>query len=253
MLCQREVTDGVEVLSVRGPVTPGDAEAMGAQLTAALALQPRAVLIDLTATTEMAPAALAAIECARQAARGWPRPALVVCCDSKERESGMAQLGLTVHPDRADGISHADDRSAAPRRRLRLPHALSSPAQAREQAREVALALDCDEVSDDLSLVVSELVTNAVRYAEPPVELEIEVTADEVVIAVDDGTPGRPAPRDAPVHAEGGRGLTMVDLISAETGVRPNPPGKTVWASLRRGAPVEANRAAESPAREPLA
>jgi hypothetical protein len=33
---------------------------------------------------------------------------------------------------------------------------------------------------------------------------------------------------------EGGRGLPLVDLLASETGVRPSPPGKTVWAALAR-------------------
>jgi anti-sigma regulatory factor (Ser/Thr protein kinase) len=109
-----------------------------------------------------------------------------------------------------------------------------SPARARALTSEVIAELHLESLHDDLVLVVSELVTNAVRYAQPPLELEIEAGEDTVTVAVGDGSPGRPVPREAPDDAEGGRGLSLIDLLAAETGVRPSPPGKTVWAALAR-------------------
>lgn len=89
-------------------------------------------------------------------------------------------------------------------------------------------------MSDDLALVVSELVTNAVRHAEPPLRLEVSTGEHRIVVAVADGCGQPPAPREADEEAEGGRGMALVDMLSAETGVREHPPGKTVWAALRR-------------------
>jgi hypothetical protein len=77
-------------------------------------------------------------------------------------------------------------------------------------------------------------VTNAVRYGNPPLDLEIETGEHTVTVAVGDGTPGRPVPGDVPEDSDGGRGLTLIDLLAAETGVRPSPPGKTVWAEFDR-------------------
>ena len=82
--------------------------------------------------------------------------------------------------------------------------------------------------------IVVEAVTNAVRHAAPPMHLEIQAGDDRVTVAVADGSPGLPVPRQATADAEGGRGLPMIDLLAAETGVRPSPPGKTVWAALAR-------------------
>ncbi len=234
MLVQREVTDGVEVLSVRGPVSDTDATALAALLDEAMRPQPRAVLVDLTEAGPMSLRAVEVLDGAHANARGWPRPALVVCCDSSEREQGFARLGLDVHLRRDEGLAHVDDRSSAPRYRIRLAHSATSPARARAEAAGVAARLHCCEVTDELSLVVSELVTNAVRHAAPPLDLEIEVSDDEVLVAVDDGSPGRPVVRPMSVDAEGGRGLQMVETLCTETGVRPHPPGKTVWAALRR-------------------
>ena len=94
--------------------------------------------------------------------------------------------------------------------------------------------MQLEPIEDELLLVVSELVTNAVTHADPPVRLELQAAPDRVTVAVADGSPGHPRPRNAADDAEGGRGLPMIDLLAAETGVRPNPPGKTVWAALTR-------------------
>ena len=108
------------------------------------------------------------------------------------------------------------------------------PSQARRAVAECASRLGLDEVVDDLLLVVSELVTNAVRHGAPPVRLEVLADDDVVRVTVGDGNPGLPQPRVVDDDAEGGRGMVLVEMLASEHGVRQQPPGKSVWASVAR-------------------
>ncbi len=252
MLVQREVIDAVEIVAIRGPVDEQDALALAGALADATRLQPRGVLVDLSDAGELSAGAFRVLESARRAAPGWPRPALLLCCDQQGRDSALGLLAGTVHRARSEGMAHVDDRSPAPRRRIELEHSSRSAAQARAAATEalkalsgaptrtayIDLTVDGATLVEEISLVVSELVTNAVRHADPPVVMEIQVGDDEVLVAVDDGSPGRPSGSHPPADAEGGRGLELVDKVSMETGIRPHPPGKTVWAALRRHPPL---------------
>ena len=236
---RHEVTDAVEVFGVQGPVTEADADNLRTVLLQAVLLQPRGVLVDLTHAGPLPPAAVAALDAVRRQASGWPRPSLVLCCDPGGALEALHGAGLgpslPVHRVRSEGFAHVDDRSSAPRRRFGVAHDQLSPSAARAAVADVAEALGITALSDDLALVVSELVTNAVRYAQPPLEVEIEATRDQVIVGVVDGSPGRPYAKLDSTDAEGGRGLRLVDLLATETGVRPQPPGKTMWAALARG------------------
>ena len=107
-------------------------------------------------------------------------------------------------------------------------------ARARHHVANALAKTEHAELVPDAELVVSELVTNAVRYGRPPVTLELEATADGVTAAVADGTPERPDRRNPDLDDESGRGLLLIDLLAADSGVRPVPPGKAVWAALPR-------------------
>lgn len=109
--------------------------------------------------------------------------------------------------------------------------------------RFVADALDRAglRATDEVLLVISELVTNAVLYGDDPVELHLEVDEGELHLEVLDGGGDPPvAPAGMPHgEAHGGRGLPLVASLSRAWGARLDPRGYTmVWADLR--APVVA-------------
>ena len=123
---------------------------------------------------------------------------------------------------------------AGQRHAVVVEHGPQGPGQARAAVDAWARAVGAERLRDDLTLIVSELVTNAVRYGAPPVS--VEVTSDDatVTVAVRDGAPGSPVARTPDPDAEGGRGLLLIDLLALEHGVSVDPPGKAVWAALSR-------------------
>lgn len=229
MLLRQEVRDGIEVLSVRGPVEQQDAGSLLSAVGRLLALEPRGVVLDLAQVTRLTPEAVTALGGLCDVPAGWPRPSLVVCLPP-----GAELRGLPVVPDLDAAVERVQERPERLHAEVEVEHSLRGPAQARAALAACAERLGLHDVCDDLSLVVSEMVTNAVRHAAPPVRLELDADEDAVLICVSDGSCQRPTPRDADAAAEGGRGLLLVDALCAEHGVRAQPPGKAVWARLRR-------------------
>jgi anti-sigma regulatory factor (Ser/Thr protein kinase) len=94
-----------------------------------------------------------------------------------------------------------------------------------------------ETVAMDAALIVSELVTNALRHGEGPTVLRATLTAAELQLSVTDS--GDDEPRVLPPDPDriGGLGLVVVATLSREWGVAPFPGGKTVWALVARPAP----------------
>jgi anti-sigma regulatory factor (Ser/Thr protein kinase) len=108
-----------------------------------------------------------------------------------------------------------------------------SVAQARGAAREFLRHADREELTADAAVVVSELVTNALRYAPGPIRLNLRWRAGLLQIEVHDTSPERPSARDAPSALErNGRGLIIVNALAREWGSRLSPRGKVTWAHL---------------------
>jgi anti-sigma regulatory factor (Ser/Thr protein kinase) len=109
---------------------------------------------------------------------------------------------------------------------------------ARLHARQVLWEWRLEDQAATVELLVSELVTNAVHACGDlaagvaPVRLCLCSDCNQVVIQVWDGSPQMPARRDAEPETEDGRGLLLVDSLSARWGsYQPaGSDGKVVWA-----------------------
>jgi len=96
------------------------------------------------------------------------------------------------------------------------------------QLREWDIACLCD----DAALVVTELISNAVRHAETEVQLTVKHLDDGVRLEVSDRS-FRPLLRRQPwLLGEGGRGLHLVDALSTRHGVDTDAHGKKVWVEM---------------------
>ena len=121
---------------------------------------------------------------------------------------------------------------------VRVSWTMSSAVDARRALVSELRALGLDPVVvDESEIVISELVTNAVRHAKPLADGKIRVNwsvrAGVVEIEVTDGggpTVPHPAPRS--VWSASGRGLRIVGSLAHDWGVRENSDGSTVWASM---------------------
>lgn len=90
------------------------------------------------------------------------------------------------------------------------------------------------EITDTAVLLVSELVTNAIRYGGSPVELALRLSEGRLRVEVSDGSPEAPSPRDVDLRRAGGRGLSIVSQLAQRWGSAPSATGagKTVWFEL---------------------
>ncbi|MEV7674806.1 SpoIIE family protein phosphatase [Streptomyces sp. NPDC088752] len=112
-----------------------------------------------------------------------------------------------------------------------LPREPRSVGRARELARAQLAAWDLDPLVDTVELLVSELVTNALRYGEG--EIRLRLLRDRTLVCeVWDAGLVQPRRRRAKDTDEGGRGLQLVGLLSSSWGSRRTPRGKTVWFEL---------------------
>lgn len=116
--------------------------------------------------------------------------------------------------------------------RTTLPSSVHSPSAARAFACDLVERGHARVRVDDVALVVSELVTNAVVHGDGDITLDVVVRPDTVHVEVRDREPRLPQPTDAPFDAESGRGLQLVSKVATRWGARRDAPGKVVWADL---------------------
>ncbi|MFE5832421.1 SpoIIE family protein phosphatase [Streptomyces sp. NPDC056488] len=99
-----------------------------------------------------------------------------------------------------------------------------------------------DGLAFSAELILSELITNAVRYGADPVR--VRLLHDRTLICeVSDGSSTSPHLRHAAATDEGGRGLYLVAQYAERWGTRYGRRGKTIWAELRAGGPEPAEAA----------
>ena len=102
-------------------------------------------------------------------------------------------------------------------------------ADARTRACRQLAAWGLEELTFTTELVVSELVTNAIRYARGPIELRM-ILDGVLICEVSDHSSTAPHLRQAHDFDEGGRGLLLVAQLTDLWGTRQTRAGKTIWA-----------------------
>jgi hypothetical protein len=119
-----------------------------------------------------------------------------------------------------------------------LPPEVESPGIARNVTKDTLTGWCLDRFYDDAAVVVSELVTNAIRYglcpdARDPLRLVLMRCEHQLVCMVTDPTDTAPRMQEPDWVAETGRGLHIIEAMSRAWGWTPLlGGGKAVWASF---------------------
>ncbi|MGC9544602.1 SpoIIE family protein phosphatase [Streptomyces sp. UG1] len=110
-----------------------------------------------------------------------------------------------------------------------LPADPAAVAAARKTAAQLLAQWGLEELAFTTELVVSELVTNAIRYAAGPIRLRL-IKERALICEVFDGGATAPHLRHPRTTDEGGRGLLLVSQVTQRWGTRFVPEGKIIWA-----------------------
>ncbi len=87
---------------------------------------------------------------------------------------------------------------------------------------------------EEVELLVSELVTNAVVHAVSAPRIEVHLGPASVRVSVRDADPRLPRQRVPDEERPGGRGLHLVEQVSTRWGAEPTGEGKVVWFEIDR-------------------
>ncbi|MFF5551016.1 ATP-binding protein [Streptomyces olivaceoviridis] len=159
----------------------------------------------------------------------------------------MGTNGSTMLKPLRQGLPPLDPAAVSDAASCALPARFEAVREARRFTRCTLEQWDVGDRFDDICLVVSELVTNALRHAvpaaprggavHPPVRLHLMRWTERLVCAVRDPSHESPAPRESEdFSAESGRGLFLVDSFADSWGWHPlagTLDGKVVWALFR--------------------
>ncbi|MFL5998670.1 MAG: SpoIIE family protein phosphatase [Streptomyces sp.] len=110
-----------------------------------------------------------------------------------------------------------------------VPADPAAVAETRKNTRRQLATWGLDEAAFVTELVVSELVTNAIRYGSAPIQLRL-IRDRNLICEVSDASSTAPHLRRARAFDEGGRGLLLVAQLTQGWGTRQTNDGKTIWA-----------------------
>lgn len=123
-----------------------------------------------------------------------------------------------------------------------LPANPASAATARRLTEDALRAWRQGDLVEVVTLLVSELVTNAVLHAGSAIDLRVRSNGGRVRVEVGDGSAVLPARRRYGEEATTGRGLGLVAMLASSWGAEPRPQGKVVWFQVGGSEPEPGSR-----------
>ncbi|HEX2772850.1 MAG TPA: ATP-binding protein [Micromonosporaceae bacterium] len=205
-------------IRLRGTLDATTEDSVRTALNACLATQPDALVVDVRHLAVAEPRALPVFAAAARQAADWPGIPLTVWGLDQPAAPPASPVEAVRRP--------------ASRLGLRLEPVAGACRRAREFAAGGCEGWGLTALAGPVSVVVSELVANVVRYAGTPMDVRLTLRPPYLHVTVADGHPGAPRPADPGPAVEGGRGLLLVQSLSQRWGVLPIGQSKVVWATL---------------------
>ncbi len=234
--CSVSTELGVAVVQVAGTLDLRGAAVLRSALARCLNSQPELVIVDVAEMEIGTAASVRVFAAAARRAASWPGCGLVLCRPAPDvvaaLESTVACRHLAVHSSVEQALAAHTASPAVPQYRIRLAPLPVAPGQARRLVEEACREWGLAGVSDIAQLVLTELVTNAVRHAGTEIDVRVSRLRARMQVSVRDRSALKLRRGGSGEDGEGGRGLLVVEALSTAWGCGPTVDGKVVWALL---------------------
>lgn len=231
---------GVVHVVLRGALSQASAVDVRRILRKCLAEDPTAVIVDVSGLSVDSQLQLTVFP-AVMAAHSRPGAVLVLVSPTPAVRAMMGGwilrlVGVCDSAEQAAAV--VGDHAVQKICRVDLPGEPTAPAQARAIATRYCEEHALGQATDSAVLVISELVSNAVRHARSAPHVRLAIGGPFLYVSVQDTSTRRPVLTDidhlnvVPLPRRG-RGLHLVDVHSSTWGSIPSKAGKTVWAAIR--------------------
>jgi len=217
---------------VSGDLDEVTADALRRAVNRSLAVQPEALLVDVTELTVREPGALHVLDEVGCEASTWPDVPIVLCGGDPAATAPLS-CPLISHAESCEKAMTAIGEEPGERRiRMRLRPVPDACRQVRQMVNQACTAWQHREAAATAALIATELVANVVRHAHTTMEFTMRLRDGRLSMAVRDHSRRLPRPADPKVTDAGGRGLRLIRELTESWGVRPVPDGKVVWTHL---------------------
>jgi anti-sigma regulatory factor (Ser/Thr protein kinase) len=229
--------DGCMIVTVQGRLELSGTLRLEGALQKCLAEQPAALLADLSEMSLGEETALSVFTTIHHQSAIWPGTPVLVCAPRGEVADLLSRHRYGTLQVRA-GVEEAVGevtRNEVVMQMItdQLLPVTGAARHARDLATEACLRWKLPDLIGPVSVIVTELVTNAVEHASTMITLNVTRRNRYLHLAVRDGSDRPPEPRlpegDDP---DRGRGLLLVDSLAVDWGWLPTRDGKVVWATL---------------------
>jgi anti-anti-sigma regulatory factor len=235
--CGVDSRSPVAQLWLSGQLDLASSVELRAALHKALVEQPSGIVVDVSELTVEDDLTLTVFSAFAGTAAEWSACPVVLSAPSAALGSALERLAISrvvrVYPSQPQAVAAVETAPATRRYRQRLSATPAAPALARQVLVEACRAWKLPGLLDDAEVVLTELISNAVRHAGGDLQLKVALGERFLHLSLRDGSPVAPTRVTPDPDIGGGRGLILVDALAASWGSTPTPDGKVVWATLR--------------------